>query len=165
MTNHRIAWDLLRVGPIKKLLHWPGFPLVLQVMVLVCVVLLVVNGWGTGLAESPGELKVLRKTNLTTLLVWGLWWPAMIGAALAFGRIWCTVCPMELINRVADALARRVGWPRVRLGRWLRAGWLMVMVYLALQIMVAGISIHRVPHYTAIMLSALGGMALLVESV
>jgi len=131
-------------------------------MVLVCVVLLAINGWGIGLAESPGELKVLRKTNLTTLLVWGLWWPAMIGAALAFGRIWCTVCPMELLNRLADALARRVGWPRVRLGRWLRAGWLMVTVYLALQILVAGISIHRVPHYTAIMLAVLGGLAFLV---
>jgi polyferredoxin len=103
----------------------------------------------------------LRKTNLTTLIVWGLWWPAMIAVALAFGRAWCTVCPMEMVNRAADALARKVGWPRARLGRFLRAGWLIVVLYLVLQILVAGVSIHRVPHYTSVFLLVLVGGALI----
>ncbi|MBM3319179.1 MAG: hypothetical protein FJY73_00685 [Candidatus Eisenbacteria bacterium] len=103
---------------------------------------------------------VLRKTNLTTLFVWGLWWPGMIAAALAFGRVWCTVCPMELANRAGDALARLGGWPRARLGKILRAGWLVVFIYLVLQFLVAGASLHRNPHLTAVMLLALLWLAL-----
>jgi len=119
------------------------------------------NGFGIGPGLTANELLTLRKTNLTTLAIWGLWWPGMIAVALAFGRAWCTVCPMELVNRAGDALARRIGWPRLRLGRFLRAGWFIVALYLALQLLVAGLSIHRVPHYTAIFLLVLIGGALL----
>jgi len=137
-----------------------AFPLALQIAALAGVAVAAVNGWGVGLAEPPRELMTLRKTNLTTLFVWGLWWPGMIALALLGGRLWCTVCPMELVNRLAESAARRIGWPRAKLGRWLRAGWLIVMIYLVLQILVAGFSIHRVPHYTSLMLLALFGLAL-----
>jgi hypothetical protein len=107
------------------------------------------------------ELMTLRKTNLTTLFVWGLWWPGMIALALALGRAWCTVCPMELVNRIGHIFARKLRWPQARLGRLLRAGWMTVLLYLVLQVLVAGVSIHRVPHYTALMLFILVGLALL----
>jgi len=121
---------------------------------------LVVIGWRTGPGMSPEDLLLLRKTNLTTLMIWGLWWPGMIALTLLLGRAWCTVCPMELANRAAEALARRLALPRVRLSRWLRAGWFMLLAYFALQILVAGISIHRVPHYTSLMLLSFFGLAL-----
>ncbi|MHC4403520.1 MAG: 4Fe-4S binding protein [Planctomycetota bacterium] len=148
----QVRWDLLAWAPLKAIFRWSGFPAVLQLTALTAVVLLAINGWGIGLTESPEELKTLRKTNLTTLLVWGLWWPAMIAVALALGRAWCTVCPAELVSRAGHALGRRAGWPRFRLGRWLRAGWFVILAYLALQILVAGVSLHRVPHYTSWML-------------
>jgi polyferredoxin len=85
----------------------------------------------------------------------------MIAMALAFGRAWCTVCPMEMVNRIGDAVARRIGWPRARLGKLLRAGWFILAAYLALQLLVAGFSIHRVPHYTSIFLFVLIGGALM----
>ena len=91
----------------------------------------------------------------TTLVVWGLWWPGMIVLAITFGRVWCTVCPMELVHRAGDALARRLGYRRARLSPWLRAGWLTLLLYLTLQLLVAGVSIHRIPHATAILLLAL----------
>lgn len=68
---------------------------------------------------------------------------------------------MELANRIGDAVARKVGWPRARLGKLLRTGWMIVILYLVLQLLVAGVSIHRVPHYTAILLLVLLGGALL----
>jgi polyferredoxin len=137
------------------------FPVALQAVGLVGVLGLALNGLGIGADMKANELMTLRKTNLTTLVIWGLWWPAMIAAALAFGRAWCTVCPMEMVNRAADALARKIGWPRARLGKFLRAGWLIVVLYLVLQILVAGISVHRVPHYTSLFLLALVGGALI----
>jgi ferredoxin len=154
------GWDLLAVSPVRGLLKTPVLPVALQILALAGVSALAINGWGVGLAESPEELLTLRKTNLTTLFVWGLWWPGMIAVALLAGRLWCTVCPMELVNRIGDALARRIGWPRARLGRSLKAGWVIVLVYVVLQLLVAGFSIHRVPHHTSLMLAALFGTSL-----
>ena len=160
MRRGDVSFDLLATWPGRAILRSPLFPVILQVGSLAVVLLLVVNGFGLGLGMSAEELMTFRKTNLTTLVVWGLWWPGMIAVALTFGRAWCTVCPMELVNRVGDAVARKVGWPRARLGRFLRAGWMIVVLYLALQILVAGFSLHRVPHFTAILLLVLLGGAL-----
>jgi len=161
MKSSRIRFDVLATKPARAIVTSSAFPVTLQFVGLVVVVLLVAIGLGHGLDMNADELMTFRKTNLTTLVVWGLWWPGMIAVALAFGRAWCTVCPMELVNRVGEAIARKVGWPRARLGKFLRAGWMIVVVYLALQVLVAGVSLHRVPHYTAILLLVLLGGALL----
>ncbi|MEW6745280.1 MAG: 4Fe-4S binding protein [Planctomycetota bacterium] len=157
----QVELDFLRRRPFRSLLAWSGFPVLFQAVALGAVVWLAVIGFGLGTQAKADELMTLRKTNLTTLVVWGLWWPGMIALALAFGRAWCTVCPIELANRIADALARKVGWPRARLGRLLRAGWMTVVLYLVLQILVAGVSIHRVPHFTSLLLLALIAVAVL----
>ena len=154
-TQSQVRWNLLSRPVFRPLVRWAGFPIVFQVAVLAVLVALIVSGWQVGLTHSAKEVMTLRKTNLTTLLVWGLWRPSMIALALGLGRAWCTVCPMELVNRVADGAVRRLGWPRAQMGRWLRAGWFIVVAYLALQVLVAGVSIHRVPHYTSVMLVTL----------
>lgn len=161
MRSPRVLLDLMAPRPMRAIVQSRLFPVTLQVVVLVVLGLLVANGLGLGTGMSANELMTFRKTNLTTLVVWGLWWPGMIAVALIFGRAWCTVCPMELANRIGDALAQKVGWPRARLGKVLRAGWMIVVLYLVLQLLVAGVSIHRVPHYTAILLLVLLGGALL----
>ena len=43
-------------------------------------------GLGIGLGRSPAELLTLRKTNLTNLAVWGLFWPGLIVLTLAAGQ-------------------------------------------------------------------------------
>lgn len=153
--------DFLQWRPIRFLIMSGFFPIILQITALVGVIWLAIIGLGIGVGMKADELMILRKTNLTTLFVWGIWWPGMIALALALGRVWCTVCPMELVSRFGHAFARKLGWPQARLGSVLRAGWLTVLLYLVLQVLVAGISIHRVAHYTAIMLFVLVGIALL----
>lgn len=159
--NSRIKLDILRFRPIAAVVASPLFPVVLQVIALLGVLALALNGLGTGLDMKSTDMMVLRKTNLTTLFVWGLWWPCMIAAALAFGRAWCTVCPLELINRAACAFSGFIGLPKVRPGRFLGAGWMTVALYLLLQLLVAGVSMHRVPHFTGILLFALIAVAFL----
>jgi len=110
--------NLLAWKPVRLFVTSPWFPVGLQAATLAAVVGLVVNGWGVGLDKNPDELLLFRKTHLTTLMVWGLWWPGLIALTLVFGRVWCTICPMELVNRVGDAIARKVGWPRIRMGRF-----------------------------------------------
>jgi polyferredoxin len=160
VPERRLSLDVLSNRPARRLLRGAAFPLAFQAVTLLALLALAVNGWGIGAGAPTAELTTLRKTNLTTLVVWGLWWPGMIAAALAFGRAWCTVCPMELANRLGDALGRRLPFARLPLGRVLRAGWVVVAAYLSLQLLVAGASIHRVPHYTALLLLALLGTAL-----
>jgi len=138
----------------------PWFPVAFQAAALAAVAGLVAAGFGVGAGLRGEELLTLRKTNLSTLVVWGVWWPGMIAVALAFGRVWCTICPMELVNRAGDEAARRAGWRRAPLGRFLRAGWMVVAGYLVLQLLVAGMSVHRMPHYTAVLLMVLVGAAL-----
>jgi len=156
--SERLRFDLLRLPAVRWLLARPIFPLALQVAVLMALLLLVVNGWGLGDGYSGAELKTLRKTNLTTLSVWGLWWPVMVALAILAGRVWCTICPMELVARVAHRLGRRVS-PGVKLPRALRLGWLALAAYLVLQVAVAALALHRVPQLTAVMLLCLLGFA------
>jgi len=161
MKSSLLYRNFLNWRPLGSLIAWSGFPLVFQIAALAGMVLLGVNGWGVGLDQGADGLMTLRKTNLTTLVVWGIWWPVMIALAVFVGRAWCTVCPMELVSRLGDTLARKVGWPRARLTTFLKAGWLVLAAYLVLQLLVAGLSIHRLPHYTSLMLIALGGLAFL----
>lgn len=155
----RVRLDVLRFAPMRALLRCAAFPLALQIAALVFVVWVALSGLGVGVGMTRAELMTLRKTNLATLVVWGLWWPGMIAVALFFGRMWCTVCPMEALNRGAQVLARRLGVRQVRLTRFLRAGWITVALYLVIQMLVAGVSMHRMPHYTGLMTLALLGLA------
>ncbi len=156
----RLGLDLLRPKGLRALVRWPLFPVGLQILALVGLLALAANGWSHGTELDASTLKTFRKTNLTTLAVWGLWWPAMILVVLAAGRAWCTVCPLELVARLGHRLGR-VGWTGVSLPRWARAAWPALGVYLLMQAAVAGLSVHRVPHLTAVMLLALLGIALL----
>lgn len=157
----QFTWDFLRWKPIRTIVMSAAFPVALQVFALGMVAWLALNGLGIGVDMKSAELMTLRKTNLTTLVVWGLWWPSMIAVALLFGRAWCTVCPMELVNRLGHAASRKLGWPQARLTKFLRAGWVTVLLYLVLQLLVAGISIHRVPHFTSMLLLVLFSLAMI----
>jgi len=130
---------------INRLFRFNWFPLVLQTVTLGIFILLVAGG----LAANTGDMafaKVLRNTNLANLLVWSYWWPLIILSAIFLGRIWCTVCPMELIT----SLVVRVGLKR-KPPAWLRSGWVVTAFYvLILFIGIHALSIHRVPFRMAL---------------
>ncbi|MFC1835694.1 4Fe-4S binding protein [Thermodesulfobacteriota bacterium] len=79
----------------------------------------------------------------------------MVIVMILFGRVWCTICSLELVSRGSDFIARKIGYRRMRIGRWLRHGWAILLVYIVLQFFVAVLSIHRVPHYAALLPLAL----------
>ncbi|MBI5440694.1 MAG: 4Fe-4S binding protein [Deltaproteobacteria bacterium] len=152
------GFDLLRVGPVRRLVEWKGFPYVFQAMLLAGFLVLLLVGWGR--RTPPGvNAKLFAKTNVVTLLVWGLWWPSMIWVAVLFGRAWCMVCPLELVSNVSERLARAAGVRQRPLPRRLAAGGLIVALYAAIQLLVAGAHINRIPAYTALFLLALLGIA------
>lgn len=157
----RQGYDLLRFRPVRAFVRWAGFPYVFQAALLAFFVFMAVLAWGLFPPEGVND-KLFAKTHLVNLLVWGLWWPAMIWMAVLLGRVWCAVCPLELVANVTERLGRALGIKQRILGEWLRSGALIVGLYALVQLLVAGVHLHRIPAYTSIFLWALLATAALV---
>ncbi len=141
---------------IRSLLGSRWFPIVPQFIMLGVFCLIIIGGLGVN-TDDMAFAKVLRNTNLATLLVWAFWWPIMIFIAVILGRTWCMVCPMELVS----SLAARVGIRR-KVPAALKSGWVITIFYaLILAVGMYTFSIHRIPHRMAIYLLVLFGTALL----
>ncbi len=163
------SFNLLAPRFLRRCVRSLLFPYFFQAAALAVFALLVVIGLETGNPENYSDgfqttefTKTIRKTNITTLLVWGLWWPGLILATLLLGRVWCTVCPMELISNVSRRLSRMLGVKGLVLPAWVRGGFLVLFLYLVMQLLVAGFRAHRVPHTTALILLGIVALALLV---
>lgn len=153
--------NLLHIGVIRRVVRWPAFPYALQALVLAAYLGLAWYGWGR-LAPEGVPPKLYAQTNLVNLLIWGLWWPAMIWLTVLLGRVWCAVCPLELVAGRAEGWARRAGISGRPLPPWLRQGWVMLALFAFIQMLVPGIQIHRVPAYTAVFMFGLLGLAAVV---
>ncbi len=153
--------NLLGWGRFNAFVRWRGFPAVLQVPVLAVFLALAVLGWGELTPEGVPP-KLYAKTNLVTLVIWGLWWPAIVWATVLLGRAWCVVCPLEWVSSRAEALGGALGLRRRRLPGWLAKGSLVILLFAVLQMLVPGVQIHRVPHYTSIFLWLSLGVAFAV---
>jgi polyferredoxin len=163
-TRQHEGLDLLRVPGARRLMLWGGFPYLFQVAMLVVFVALAVISWGV-YAPTGVNGKLFAKTNLATLLIWGVWWPAMVWMAVFFGRAWCMVCPLELVSNISERLARRLKLPQRPLRKWMASGAVIVVLYALIQMLVAGAHINRVPAYTSWFLFgllALAGLTALV---
>ena len=153
------GYDLLRVRAVRALVHWRGFPVVIQVGLFALFIGLAVLAWGE-FAPAGVNGKLFAKSHLATLLVWGLWWPAMVWGAVLLGRVWCTVCPLEWVSALGEKIVGAVGLPSRPLPRWLASGALIAGLYATIQLLVAGVHLHRVPAYTALFLTGLLSLAL-----
>jgi hypothetical protein len=150
--------NLLEFRPVRWLLHWPGFPYVFQAAMLIVFINLAWLAWGV--YAPPGvNAKLFAKTHLATLLIWGIWWPAMIWMAVLLGRAWCMVCPLELAGNVSERAGRALGLRQRPLKKWVVSGVFIVFLYGLIQMLVAGAHINRVPAYTSWFLIGLLGMA------
>lgn len=162
-SNHE-GFDLLRVPGVRRLLLWGGFPYLFQTVMLAVFIGLAVISWGVH-APSGVNAKLFAKTHLATLLIWGVWWPAMVWMAVLFGRAWCMVCPLELVSNVSERLARGLKLPQRSLRKWIASGTVIVGLYALIQMLVAGAHINRVPAYTSWFLIGLLAMAVLTALV
>ena len=143
--------NLLRIRPIRAIFRSPLFPYLIQAAILILFVWLAVFGWGRVAPEGVSS-KQFAKTNIVNLLIWGLWWPTMVWGAVFFGRIWCAVCPLELVANVTERVGRLTGFRQRTLKRWLQSGVLILVFYASIQILVAGAQLHRIPAYTSFFL-------------
>jgi len=154
------GFNLLRSRCIRTMIVSPLFPYGIQTLLLTLFVFMAVFAWGQFPPDGVND-KLYAKTNLVNLLIWGLWWPGMVWTAVLFGRVWCAVCPLELLANGTELLGRALGVRQRVLGRWLRSGALIVGIYAMIQMFVAGAHLHRIPAYTSVFLWGLLAVAAL----
>lgn len=149
--------NLLKTHWIHKLVSSRWFPMTPQVVMLMVFGLLIAGGIGVT-TDDPGFAKWLRNTNLSNLVVWSYWWPLVIIAAILFGRVWCTVCPVELITYWAGRMGLRRKVPA-----FFKSGWVVTIFYtLILLVGTHTLAVHRIPHRMALYLLMLMVVAVAV---
>jgi len=150
--------DLLSIRWMRNLLGSRWFPIVPQFIMLGVFCLIIAGGLGV-VTNDMAFAAVLRNTNLANLLVWSYWWPLILISAILLGRVWCMVCPMELVSSVVVKIGLRRQVPDVLKSRW------VITIFYAL-ILVVGMytfAIHRVPHRMAVYMLVLFGAVLLTS--
>jgi polyferredoxin len=141
---------------INRLFKSFWFPLALQILTLVVFIALIIGGLSANTSDMAFA-KVLRNTNIANLVVWSYWWPMIILSAIFFGRIWCTICPMELLT----SLASKIGLKK-NPSKFLQSGWVITLLYIfILFVGIQTLAIHRVPFRMALYMISLMSMAIL----
>jgi polyferredoxin len=129
---------------INILLEKKWLPVSFRVITFIAFIGLVVIGFSSP-TNNPFFLRQLSVINLTTSFVWRLWWPMIILSAIFLGRVWCMVCPVEMITTFFAKIGLRLKRPR-----WILSGWVITLFYAIIAIV--GITILQIdtnPKYTA----------------
>ncbi len=94
-TDRGMRYNLLKIKPIRQALLSPLFPAVLQsafVPLFVSIVLLLFLG-----PPDPSQ-------NLAAMVMWALAWPGMIVGAILGARIWCSICAIGALSKLAKRI-------------------------------------------------------------
>ncbi|MBI9053802.1 MAG: 4Fe-4S binding protein [Bacteroidales bacterium] len=125
---------------LNKLIEKSFFPIVFKYFTGFVFIALLIIGFSANASEST-FLKYLRNFNLANLLVWSYWWPIIIISAIFFGRIWCMICPIELVT----SFFAKIGFKKER-PKWIKSGWVITIFYvIILFVGINGFAIHRNP--------------------
>jgi len=125
---------------INKLFEYKWFPVSFRVLTFIVFIFLVVIGF-TSPSEDPFFISMLSKVNLTTSFVWRLWWPVVVLSAVFLGRVWCMICPMEMVT----CFFARIGF-RLRRPGWILSGWLIPVFYMV--ILIVGVTLLQIDQNT-----------------
>lgn len=114
--------DLLKIKPIRSIAKSKYYPVVPQLITLSVYVILFVGSIGVGYETKTASY--IANTNLANQVVWNIWWPVTLVIAMIAGRLWCSVCPLELVN----SLGSRIGLKK-KPPRFLKSGWVVTLFY------------------------------------
>jgi len=81
--------------------------------------------------------------------------------AIFFGRIWCMVCPVEVITTFFAKIGLKHKRPK-----WLLSGWAITIFYIIILFVgIQGFAIHRNPFFMAIYLLIIVGVSIVIGSI
>jgi len=141
---------------ITKLLGNIWFPNTFRILTLLVFVGLVIIGFSSP-TKDPFFVKQLSNTNLTSSFVWRLWWPLIVISAIFLGRVWCMICPVEIVTTFFAKIGLKLKRPR-----WLLSGWAITVFYM--MVLTLGITVLQIdlnPAYTSFYLLLIMGVAII----
>ncbi len=145
---------------LNRLLSKWYFPVSLKYLSFIAYIVLIVSGL-MAYSTDAAFLKQLRNTNPGNLIVWSYWWPAIVVGAIFLGRVWCMVCPVELIT----TFFAKIGLKRKR-PQWILSGWAITIFYIIILFVgIQGFAIHRNPFFMAIYLLSIVGVSVVIGSI
>ncbi len=146
-----MSFDLTRLPFLRRAVKHPLFPGVIQAAALAVFVALIVLGWNFHGIRGVDLPDPLAYTNLTTLFFWVIWLMGLVILIPFIGRLWCTVCPLGLINDLLARVGLRRRYPRV-LRNFLLAALLLLFYngYVAIR------NVSHYPDLSARLLLAVG---------
>lgn len=147
-------YNLLNIPFLKKLFLWKGFPFIIQIPILIVLTSLIVSGWGL-YAPKGTDTELFGNTNIVCLLIWGIWWPLMIISVVLLGRIWCSICPLELVSRISEKIGQVFHVKQAGLNKTLRNGAVLLALYFLIHLLIEGTDADEVPAYTAFLLTGI----------
>ena len=129
-TKEYPAWNILKVGFIKRLMTHRAFQFALQLPNFLVFILVILTGlFGIQYGGS----------NFSTVLTWVIWWAFIIFTFLFVGRLWCLMCPMGAVGewiqrgsfwgRKKENLSLNIQWPRRLRNLWLATIFLLFITW------------------------------------
>lgn len=145
---------------LLKIFRSTLFPYVFQIIGLLIYLALIYFSLGVVVPSDEGS-KYFAQNHIVTIIVWGIWLPSLIIGTIFLGRLWCTICPLELVNKIGTKIGNRFRIKKFTLPKVLQSGIISVILYIALLFMVISTRFPRVPGNVAILLTILLITALL----
>ena len=148
--------NLLKIGFVWRIAKSKYYPIVPQLFTLSVFVGLFIGSIGVG--YDPKTAPYIASTNLANQVVWNIWWPFTLVIAAIAGRLWCSVCPLELVN----SLGSRIGLKR-KAPAFLRSGWVVTLLF-GFILFGAGkyLGLQAVPRSLAIYLASMVSLSLIL---
>ena len=148
--------NLLKIRFVWVIVKSKYYPIVPQLITLSVFVLLFIGSIGVG--HNPKTAPYIANTNLANQIVWNIWWPFTLVIAAIAGRLWCSICPLELVN----SLGSRIGLKK-KVPGFLRSGWVVTLLF-AFILFGAGkyLGLRAVPRTLAIYLASIVSLSLIL---
>lgn len=120
------------------------FPGLFQFFTLLILILMLVWTWPYHNINGISASDPLMYTNLGNLLFWIYWMMGMVILVLLIGRTWCAICPIGMINGLTSKLGLKFNYP-MKLRNW----YMLVVVFILLQITINVTKLNHYPDLTA----------------
>ena len=148
--------DLFRIPGLLRLVRWPPFRFVCQLLFVALFGLIIIAGlFGNQLASR----------NLAPLLTWTVWWGGLVVLIMFLGKAWCYICPWDAVATWVEKLKL---WGPSKNGLGLGLAWprrmrnilLATILFVGLTWLELGFGITMNPHATALL-----GLAMLTMTI
>lgn len=138
-----IECDVTRNNLIQRLIKRPTLWLLQGILLMTFSAIII-------LCFTLSDMLVGRIANT---MVWAVWWPGLMILFLFVGRVWCTVCPISTVGRIA----RSMGSLKLNPPTWMKKNTAWIMAFLFLIIIGSEHIFHmtREPFATGILLLCL----------